>query len=303
MADTNARLENKASDGGPQPCPPPHPTPSKPSAAPPPLSCDTHCHVFGPRDRFPYFEGRPYDPPEAPYAKLRALHDHLDLDRAVVVQSAIHGVDNTAMLDALAQSGGRYRGVCNLNASFSEKDIEAMHAAGVRGVRFNFVRFLGGPPDLGVFKRVTDMVADFGWHVTVHAWTDDLTEHADLFGSLKLPVMLEHMCHIDPEAGLDQAPFRLLLEGIREHGWWSKIANGDRVSKTGRPYNDVVPYAQAIIETDPDRVIWGTDWPHPMYRGTIPDDGELVDLLYSYAPDAETLKKILVDNPARLYDF
>ena len=287
----------------PQACPPPHPNPSKPSSPLPPLSCDTHCHVFGPKARFPYAERRPYTPPEAPFEKLRALHDHLGIDRAVVVQSAIHGTDNGAMLDALGHSGGRYRGVANLGGTETDAEIERLHAVGVRGVRFNFVRFLGGPPDLAVFRRAVDQVSGVGWHVTIHVTMDDLAEHADLFKTLPLPVMIEHMAHVDVAAGLDQPAFRFLLDLIRDHGWWSKIANGDRISVTGTPYHDVVPFAHAIIEADPDRVIWGTDWPHPKYQKIIPDDGDLVELLYAYAPDADIRRRILVDNPARLYDF
>lgn len=287
----------------PETCPPPHPSPSKPSVPPPANACDTHCHVFGPRDRFAYAERRPYDPPEAPFEKLRAFHDHMGIDRAVVVQSAIHGTDNRAMLDALARSGGRYRGVANLDDGFGEAEIAALHAAGVRGVRFNFVRFLGGPPDLKVFARVVERIAGFGWHVTVHTTVDDLREHRDLFAGLGAPLMIEHMSHIDVTAGLDHPDFRDMLDMIRAHGWWSKIANGDRLSAAGPPYADVIPYARAVIEAGPDRAIWGTDWPHPMYKKTIPDDGDLVDLIHAIAPDGDILRKILVDNPARLYDF
>jgi len=287
----------------PKSCPPPHPNPRKPSAPLPPLSCDSHCHVFGPRARFPYAEGRPYDPPEAPFAKLRALHDHLGIDRAVVVQSAIHGTDNRAMVDALRRSKGRYRGVANLNGAETDAELEVLHDAGVRGVRFNFVRFLGGPPDLGVFRRVTDRVGGLGWHVTIHVTCDDLMEHVELFRALELPVMIEHMAHVDVAGGLDQTPFRTLIEMIRERGWWSKLANGDRISAAGAPYDDVVPFARAIIAADPDRAIWGTDWPHPTYGKEPPDDGDLADLAFKYAPDEATRRKLLVDNPTRLYGF
>ncbi|MDA0664700.1 MAG: amidohydrolase family protein [Proteobacteria bacterium] len=283
--------------------PPPDPNTRIPAVAPPPGSWDVHCHVFGPTAKFPYREGRSYDPQEAPVENLSRVHDTLGFDRGVIVQSSIHGTDNSAMLYAMAKSGGRYRGVANLDGTEPESEIARLHDAGVRGVRFNFVRFLGGPPDLGQFQRAIDAVADFGWHVVIHAHGDDLIEHEMMFRAIRIPVVLDHMAHPDVQGGTDQKSFQLLLDLIRGRGWWTKICNGDRVSALDFPCSDVLPFARCVIDADPDRILWGTDWPHPMYRKDreVPNDCDLLELLYSFTPEPDIRRKVLVDNPERLY--
>ncbi len=286
-------------------CRPPDPNPRSPAVAPPPLSCDVHCHVFGPKAKFPFWEGRPYDPPDAPVEAMWRLHQTLGFQRAVVVQSSIHGNDNSAMVDALKRSEGRYRGVANLSGDESEHEIERLHQAGVRGVRFNFVRFLGGPPDLGRFKRALARVAPFGWHVVLHLGGDDLMEHEAMFRAIDIPVVVDHLARPQPNGDLDQKPFQLLLDLIRSRGWWTKISNTERQSELGFPCDDMRPFVLRVIETDPERVMWGTDWPHPKYEThkPIPNDCDLLELLYSYTPDPAIRKKVLVDNPARLFGF
>jgi len=286
-------------------CLPPDPDTRRPAVVPPPLSCDVHCHVFGPKARFPYWEGRPYDPPEAPVENLMRMHDTLGFDRGVVVQSSIHGTDNGAMLYALEQGKGRYRGIANMDGSEPETQLEAMHAAGVRGVRFNFVPFLGGPPDLAVFQRVLDRIAPLGWHVVVHAGGADLMRHEALFRAIRIPVVVDHMGRPDVSQSIDQKPFLLLLDLIKDRGWYTKVSNGERLSAQGFPCTDVLPFARRVIETAPDRVLWGTDWPHPNYTRAkkTPNDCDLLELFYSYAPEREIRRKALVENPARLFGF
>lgn len=283
-------------------CAPPDPNTRTPAVALPPGSWDAHCHVFGPKAKFAYREGRSYDPPEAPVENLWRVHDTLGFERGVVVQSSIHGADNSAMLDALAQSDGRYLGVVNLDGSEPDSEISRLHDAGVRGLRFNFVRFLGGPPDLKTFQRVIDAVAAFGWHVVIHVHGEDLVDHETMFRAIQIPVVVDHMASPDIGQDTGQKTFQLLLDLIRDRGWWTKISNGDRISIQGLPCDDLVPYARCVIEADPDRVLWGTDWPHPMYRDdrTIPNDCDLVELLYRYTPEPEIRRKVLVDNPKRL---
>jgi predicted TIM-barrel fold metal-dependent hydrolase len=271
---------------------------------PPPRACDAHCHVFGPAGRFPFSPTRTYTPPDSGYEQFIELQERLGLSRAVLVQASCHGTDNRAMVDALQQARGRFAGVAMIDESFGPDDLRRLHDAGVRGTRFNFVAHLGGAPDLEVFRRLVDRVAPLGWHIVLHFDARDLASHADLLGSLPTPYVIDHMARVDAAAGLDQEPFQELL-GLLEgdERAWVKISGAERLTAAGPPpYDDVVPYARALIEAAPDRVLWGTDWPHPNVRH-MPDDADLVDLLTAFAPDEATRNRILVDNPERLYDF
>ncbi len=207
------------------------------------------------------------------------------------------------MVDALVRGRGRYAGVAMLDDSFSESQIGELHEAGVRGARFNFVAHLGGAPAMDDFWRVVDRITPFGWHVVLHFDAVDLPDNADLLDRLPVPFVIDHMARVDASAGLDQAPFAFLCELLRDERAWVKISGAERLTADGPPsYSDVVPYARALIAIAPDRVLWGTDWPHPNVR-QMPDDGDLVDLLAAFAPDETTRNTILVDNPMRLYDF
>ncbi len=284
-------------------CAPPDYNTRAPVEQLPPLSCDVHCHVFGPAEKFPYWEGRPYDAPDCPVELLWKMHATLGFERGVVVQSAMHGNDNAVLLDALRRSQGRYRGVATLGGNERDIELEALHEAGVRGVRFNFVRFLGGPPDKDVFERVLQRITPLGWHVVIHAGGEDLLENADLFRSIKAPVVLDHMGRPVVAEGPQQKGFRYVLDNVSHHGWWVKLSNGERLSKAGQPWLDVRPYAQALIAADSSRLLWGTDWPHPKYAGKPPNDADLLNLLYSYTSDQSVLRKVLVENPAQLLGF
>ena len=284
-------------------CQPPHPNPRPPSFSLPAGSCDSHCHVFGPGAVFPYHPKRSYTPPDAPYEALTGLHETLGLDRAVIVQATCHGDDNRAMLDAIARAGGRYRGVAMIDGAIGDAELEALHDGGVRGVRLSFARHLSGPPDFSNVARIAARIAPLGWHLVLYLEAEDVVENADALGRLGVPVVIDHMARVRVADGLDQAPFQLLLGFLRDADFWVKISCAERLSVSGAPFADVVPFAAALIDAAPDRVLWGTDWPHPNMVGQMPDDGDLTDMLLAYAPDEELRRKILVDNPARLYGF
>lgn len=284
--------------------PGPHPDPHPPRAFVPPAgACDAHCHVFGPAHRFPFAPDRAYTPPDSGIDAFAALQVRLGLERAVFVQASCHGTDNAAMLDALRRGEGRYAGVAMIDDATTDAELHELHAAGCRGTRFNFVAHLGGAPDLATFRRLVDRVAPLGWHVVLHFDAVDLPRHADLLDGMPVPYVIDHMARVPVEAGLDQEPFQALLSLMDDERCWVKISGAERLTVDGPPpYDDVVPFARAILATAPDRVLWGTDWPHPNVRH-MPDDGDLVDLLHAFAPDEALRARILVDNPQALYDL
>jgi predicted TIM-barrel fold metal-dependent hydrolase len=270
---------------------------------PPPGACDSHCHVFGPATKFPYAPNRSYTPPDAPFERLVQLHDFLGLSRGVIVQASCHGTDNTAMMDALERGKGRYRGVAIVDGSVTDKQLADMNDKGVRGVRFNFVAHLGGAPDLDVFHRVLDRIAELGWHVVLHLDAQEILTYTDLINHIRVPFIIDHMGRVRAEGGLKQQPFLQLLELMHNPLAWVKVCGSERVSVGRRPFDDAIPFAQALINVAPDRVLWGTDWPHPNISKDMPNDGELVDLMFRFCDDANLRKRLLVDNPARLYGF
>ncbi|HEX2458697.1 MAG TPA: amidohydrolase family protein, partial [Vicinamibacterales bacterium] len=281
----------------------PDPNPHVPQYIVPALACDAHCHVFGPAATFPYAPSRAYTPQDAPRDRLAALHAVLRIERAVIVQASCHGTDNRAMLDAIAHSGGRYRGVAIVDESFEDTDYVTLHEGGIRGVRFNFVRHLGGMPDMKVFHDVIQRVTPLGWHLIVHLDAVDIVELSSVFRSLPMPFVIDHMGRVKASAGMDQVPFRALLDLLQLENCWVKVCGSERVSATGPPFHDAVLFARALVEAAPDRVLWGTDWPHPNVGRFMPNDGDLVDLVPLIAPDDASRHKLLVENPARLYGW
>ena len=274
-----------------------------PSFNMPPGACDAHCHVFGPADVFPYAETRKYTPPDAPKEDLAKLHGILGIDRAVIVQASCHGTDNRAMLDAIAAGDGRYRGVCNAAEEFTGEYFDALHDGGVRGVRFNFVKHLGGAPDLDKMWRIIDRVGHLPWHVELHFDAKDLLEYEDILDSIPLPVVIDHMGRVPVADRLEQAPFQYLLEKLRaSDGLWVKVSGSERISAAGPPFTDAAPFGAACIEAAAERCIWGTDWPHPNVK-IMPNDADLVDIIPLMIPDPDLQRKVLVDNPARLFGF
>ncbi len=280
-----------------------HPSPSKPTYRPPPGAVDAHCHVFGPGDVFPYAPERKYTPCDASKEKLWELRDFLGFERSVIVQATCHGADNRAMVDALRNSGDRARGVATVTANFTDAQLRELHDAGVRGVRFNFVKRLVDTTPREVLSEIAHRVQPLGWHVVIYFEAHELPDLYDFFASLPTIVVVDHMGRPDVTQPIDNPPFQLFVKLMREHGnFWSKVGGAERLSKSGPPlYEDVIPYARYLMETFPDRVLWGTDWPHPNLKSHMPDDGKLVDMLPKIAPTSTLQRKLLVDNPHRLY--
>ncbi|AEG93576.1 amidohydrolase family protein [Ramlibacter tataouinensis] len=284
--------------------------PSKPRLQLPPGSVDAHCHVFGPGDRFPYAPERKYTPCDASWQQLFQLRDHLGFERNVIVQATCHGADNSALLDALRRSEGRARGVVTVRRSVSDAELKSMHEAGVRGVRFNFVKRLVDFTPKDELMEIAARIAPLGWHVVIYFEAQDLPELWDFFTALPTTVVVDHMGRPDVRQPVDGPEFELFVKFMRDYpNVWSKVSCPERLSVSGPPalhgernaYRDVVPFARRIVETFPDRVLWGTDWPHPNLKGHMPDDGLLVDFIPHVAPTAQLQRKLLVDNPNRLY--
>lgn len=285
-----------------RPCPPPNPNPSKPRLALPVGACDTHCHVFGPAAKFPYSEDRAYTPQDAPKDELQRLHAFLGISRVVYVQASCHGFDNRAMLDAISDDPINTRGVALLPLDVSTNEIAALHEGGVRGARLNFMTRITKLPDLDAARSLVDKIAPFGWHLVIHFDPELLPGLEDWIASLPVPVVIDHMGRMAP-GDLNGPYFPLMLDLLARENVWCKISGAERSSTAGAPYHDVLRLAHAIVETAPDRVLWGTDWPHPVLKGEMPDDGKLVDLLAELVPNAALQRAVLVDNPARLYGF
>jgi 2-pyrone-4,6-dicarboxylate lactonase len=283
-------------------CLPPDPNPIKPAWVLPAGACDAHCHVFGPAAQFPYAADRSYTPPDAPVGALRRLHAHLGIARAVIVHASCHGSDMAVTLDAIASSNGAYRGVACIEDGVSDRELERLHQGGIRGIRFNFVKHLRGVPDLEVFHRLVTRIKPLGWHVVLHFDAEDIMAQQELLGRIEVPFIVDHMGRVKAAEGLEQRPFRLLLDLYRDNPLaWVKICGSERVSVGKRPFRDAVPFAQALIAVDSRRILWGTDWPHPNISKDMPNDGELVDLFAEICPDSALQRRILVDNPTRMY--
>jgi 2-pyrone-4,6-dicarboxylate lactonase len=279
------------------------PEPSRPTFILPAGSVDAHCHVFGPGDEFPYAEERKYTPCDAGKDQLFALRDFLGVDKNVIVQATCHGSDNRALLHALVSAKGRARGVATVRPDVGHDELSEMHDAGVRAVRFNYVRRLVDPEPDAYYHRIVERIAPFGWHVVIYFETADLDERWKFFTSLETDVVVDHMGRPDVTQSVDGPEFARFLSLMEEHqNFWCKVTCPERVSLSGPPrFKDVVPFARRVVERFPTRVLWGTDWPHPNLHDYMPDDGNLVDLIPSIAPTPDLQRKLLVDNPMRLY--
>jgi len=292
-------------------CYPPDPNTHKPRFTPPPNSCDTHFHVFGPPEQFPFVSTHEYTPPAAPLEHYLKMIKVIGVERAVVVQPSVHGLDNSATLDAIKNSGGRFRGVARIDDQTPKSELQRLHDGGVRGVRFNLLDRPRGNVRLNVLDRCVEHIVEFGWSVDLHIDTKKLLEEEKRIRAMPIPVVIDHIARIKPPEGLDQPAFQLLLDLMNEKHVWVKVSGADKICNTkvhsyfGLPFVEVIPFARAVIAVAPDRVIWGTDWPHSnnFAPGHTPNDGDLVDLLAAFAPDQAVRTKILVDNPAALYGF
>ena len=279
------------------------PHPSRPAFTPPQGSVDAHCHVFGPGHRFPFAAERKYTPCDAPKEKLWELRDFLGFQRNVIIQATCHGADNRALVDALRNSGDRARGVAVVDSKVTSKQLESLHAAGVRGVRFNFVKRLADSQPQGDYREIAERIKSMGWHIEIYFEAQDLPELYDFFATLPTTVVVDHLGRPDVTKPIDGEAFDLFMELMRKNeNVWSKVSCPERLSASGpTDYDDVVPFARRVIEAFSDRVLWGTDWPHPNMRSHMPDDGNLVDFIPKIATTTQLQKKLLVDNPMRLY--
>jgi 2-pyrone-4,6-dicarboxylate lactonase len=279
-----------------------HPNPSKPRFKVPAGSVDSHCHVFGPASRFPYAPERKYTPVDAPKKKLFALRDFLGFDKNVIVQASCHGKDNAALIDALVNSNNKARGIAVVGEDVTARELKAMDEAGVRGVRFNFVKRLVDFTPRDVLEKIAERIAPLGWHIVVYFEMPDLPELETFFTALPTLVVVDHMGRPDVKKGLDHPEFQRYLHLLDKHtNIWSKVSCPERLTAAGAPYDDVVPFARTLVERYPDRVLWGTDWPHPNMPVEAPDDGVLVDVIPKIARTPELQQALLVDNPMRLY--
>jgi 2-pyrone-4,6-dicarboxylate lactonase len=282
-------------------CKGPDPDTRKPRLVLPPGAVDAHCHVFGPGAVFPYSEDRAYTPPDAPYEGLVALHRTLGVSRAVIVHASCHGSDMTVTLDGISRANGAMRGVAVVDPGVTDAELARLDAGGIRGVRFNFVKHLGGMPDMAFFQRVLAQVEPLGWHVVLHLDAQDIVPLAPVIAAIRIPFVIDHMGRVKAKDGTGQPAFLQLLDLMKNPLAWVKICGSERVSSAGAPFTDAVPFAQALLAAAPDRCLWGTDWPHPNIAGDMPNDGDLVDLLGAMTDDAALIKRVTVDNPERLY--
>jgi 2-pyrone-4,6-dicarboxylate lactonase len=292
-------------------CYPPDPNTRKPKFAPPANSCDTHFHVFGPPEQFPFLSTHEYTPPAAPLEHYRKMLAVIGVERAVVVQPSVHGLDNSATLDAIKNSNGKFRGVGRIDDQTPKDELRRLHDGGIRGVRFNLLDRPRGNVKIDVLDRCVDHAAELGWSVDLHIDMKNLLAQEQRIRKMPTSVVIDHIARVKPNEGLSQPGFQLLLELARLDHVWIKVSGADKICETlvhsyfGLPFVEVIPYARAVIAAAPERVIWGTDWPHSnnFAPGHTPNDGDLVDLLAEFAPDDAIRRRIMVDNPAALYGF
>jgi len=279
-----------------------HPNPSKPEYKVPAGAVDAHCHVFGPAEKFPYHPKRKYTPCDAPKEKLFELRDYLGFSRNVIVQASCHGTDNAALIDALEAAGDLARGVAVVDPSITTGELQAMDRAGVRAVRFNFVKRLVDSTPKEVFLAVAEKIKALGWHIDVYFEAQDLESLIPFLNELDTTIVVDHMGTPNIANGLNHPDFQRFQQLMRDNDRvWAKVSCPERLTRQPPDYSDVVPFARVLVEEFPDRVLWGTDWPHPNMKTHVPDDGKLVDVIPQIAPTAELQQKLLIDNPMRLF--
>ena len=280
-----------------------HPKPTKPSFELPKGAVDAHCHVFGPANKFPFAPERKYTPCDASKEQLFKLRDFLGFERNVIVQASCHGTNNDALEDALLSSNNLARGVAVVSPDITETDLKRLDTAGVRAVRFNFVKRLVDNTPREVFQNIAQKIATLGWHIVVYLEAQDLEELIPFLKSLPTDIVFDHMARPDVSKGTNSKEFNLFRKLMENEKFWCKTSCPERLSKSGPKtnYADVKPFMKLLIENYSERVLWGTDWPHPNMKSHMPDDGILVDILKEIAVKSEIQKKLLVDNPSKLY--
>lgn len=281
-----------------------HQNPRQPKYKPPIGSVDAHCHIFGPEAIFPYASERKYTPCTGSKEDLFTLRNTLGFSRNVIVQASCHGRDNSALIDGLEHAGNLARGIAVVDDTISDTELLSMNEVGVRGVRFNFVRRLVDPKPQAYYERIVEKIAPLGWHLIVYIETADFNEQLPFLESLPVPVVFDHMARPDVAKGVEHADFSRFMHLMKSDKYWTKVSCPERLTQHGgshQNYSDVIPFMKILVDTFPDRVLWGTDWPHPNMKSHMPDDGQLVELIPLIADTEAKQKKLLVDNPMRLY--
>ena len=279
-----------------------HPNPSKPTYVVPADAVDAHCHVFGPAAEFPFAPERKYTPCDASKQQLFDLRDHLGLSRNVIVQATCHGKNNDAMVDALRAAGDLTRGVAMVGSDITDDELRELDGAGVCGVRFNFLKRLVDATPREVFMEIAERVVKIGWHCVVYFESQDLEDLQPFLTSLPGTIVVDHMGRPNVAKSLDDPHFTRFMDLMSVYtNFWVKVSCPERLSVDGPPYNDVVPFARALVDNFTDRVLWGTDWPHPNMKSHVPDEGHLIDIIPRIANNPEKRQDLLVDNPMRLY--
>ena len=280
-----------------------HPNPSKPTINLPKGAVDAHCHVFGPANKFPFAPERKYTPCDASKEKLFKLRDFLGFEKNVIVQASCHGTNNDALEDTLLSSNDLARGVAVVSPQVTKAELNRLDEAGVRAVRFNFVKRLVDNTPREIFQKIAKTIADLGWHIVVYLEAQDLEELIPFLKSLPTDIVFDHMARPDVSKGLDSMEFNLFQKLMENNKFWCKTSCPERLSSVGpeQNYSDILPFMRLLVENYSDRVLWGTDWPHPNMKSHMPDDGQLVNILDKIAPTEELKVKLLVENPTRLY--
>jgi len=280
-----------------------HSNPSIPTYRPPAGAVDAHCHVFGPGRKFPFADERKYTPCDADKNQLWALRDRMGFERSVIVQATCHGTDNRALVDALNDADDRARGIASVKPDISPEELQSLHTAGVRGVRFNFVKRLVDALPHKNLERIAEKISALDWHCVIYFEATELSEHRQFFESLPITIVFDHMGRPDLSQPVEGPDFQAFVQMLADNeNMWSKVTCPERISKTGPPtYDDFVPFAKTLVDTYPTRVLWGTDWPHPNLKSHMPDDATLVDMIPRIATTKALQQQLLVDNPMHLY--
>ncbi len=296
----------QAASPGMKPCPPPDPTPAKPSRLTlPPGTVDTHAHIFGPASKYPWNPKRGYTPPDALPEAYEALHAALGVAKGVLTQPSVYGTDNRCMLDYVARHPARMRAVVAVDADVTDAELEAMHSQGARGIRVNIADAGGNPfASLQEIETFAHRLKGLGWHIEFLLHVHQMGDWADAIFRLPVDISIGHLGYMPTSLGVEHPAFRTFLSLIESGKCWVKLTAPYRITASKSvPYADVAPFAQALLQRRPDRILWGTDWPHPICPVPMPNDGHLVDHLADWIPDEALRRKVLVDNPGILYRF
>ncbi len=299
-------MSESQSNAGAPTCAPPDFNPRKPKLRLPPLSCDCHAHVLGPAARYAYSSARVYTPPDCLLPDYQHMLKTLGVERAVLVQPSVYGADNTVMLEAMKCNSARLRGVAVVADDIADRELKAMHDAGVRGVRVNIVDVKDRKPGtlpLDSFRKLAQRIRPLGWHMELLLHVDEFPDLDRTFADFPVDIVLGHLGYMRTDKGVDAPGFQALLRIIKRGRCWVKLTGPYRISTVALPYPDVTPFAHALTVANPERIVWGSDWPHVMAKGAMPNDGDLCDLLSEWIPDAATREEVLVHNPVRLYGF